>query len=796
MQKNLCGPLAVIAILISGVQLCAMSNLKALQKELWDAIGSDNAEKVEQILKSGSSYPMLQGIYDKYGRTPFVKAVDEAHYWAARKMLDKAYNTLKISSKACLVSFTQYEHQPYTTNLGVLDALEQRIPSIVTIRLLRRQLVNWGYLQNMLRSKQWTLFFNASNDLAIIIPAPVESAEELHKQYGFRNSRLIDINNIETEFTNLPGAYDVTTLILHLGDLIDLSNEQYPTRWLLIGHGLTDLEIANIPLKLMKQFLKLLSDLQSEFLFISTCYAFGPNMLVIQNQINELIDELTKQKKKGFYAIAIKATSDVKTYGNIANLNLFFTRLNKYLEGNDFPWDMEKSHHVLPTLKKDLEKVSLKDIFSVIGEDPAILPSIRFPYKRDFFRPIKLESTEVVTISKLVESRVSQSLKNIRPEIMINIKPNTDYIQILPSNLTDCVFNIEGLNIPKFISKMAGPSFHCIKRVNYTSSVTEPEKALIDFCQEAFIHVFVGQMGLEWGSTPKCWIIRELQFKIAHKPVSFFNVTIYVEPTLSEDKTSLLVRLLYKEDQRSTIYKLYSIKADIAGKNVGSATPQLKLDRLLSAQESVKILSDCIIKTIPSEQALMEATGGHETMYSLLETVSSCLGVDIALLIPADKITPELIKTIEDANRVETLLDKYLSRHGRQDEVVNDLLKQTVIDNEYERLKAIFAGSIRYYLATQLANRSIRFAIDLDNYDIMKKILDDGWLDYPKILAPLLEYAVKSDRRPAVSEILNYFTQHFKENIKDLNIKDLVEWAKQNNRQWFIQLLTELKFII
>ena len=128
------------------------------------------------------------------------------------------------------------------------------------------------------------------------------------------------------------------------------------------------------------------------------------------------------------------------------------------------------------------------------------LPSVRVPGTNTFFRAADLGHMEIITWSKLCSLRFETSsrlvqlnarlkfleqskgldekqrtdeIKHIRDElsqltqkteIVIDINPKIEYIQIFPINLVDCAFIIKG-SLPKFVSKIPGAAHHLIGKI-------------------------------------------------------------------------------------------------------------------------------------------------------------------------------------------------------------------------------------------------------------------------------------------------------------------------------------------
>ena len=94
--------------------------------------------------------------------------------------------------------------------------------------------------------------------------------------------------------------------------------------------------------------------------------------------------------------------------------------------------------------------------------------------------------------------------------INIPIKAGTHYIQILPRDLLDCTFTIQGQELPKFISKLPGKAEHFIGKITYTSKEADCKRALDNFIKNGFIDA----LGKEKALTPKCWFIKALDLVV------------------------------------------------------------------------------------------------------------------------------------------------------------------------------------------------------------------------------------------------------------------------------------------
>lgn len=341
-----------------------------------------------------------------------------------------------------LNAYLSVEHFDYNDAMTtqVRDCLFQDIPIICSAALLNRLLTISDRTlriasRAILSTNLWTVFINKEKDIAIIVPRTnpdsAESMRQLKKNFGLN---LFGLNPIKPE--NVASLFsqqeykEKPVIIEHIRDIFDTSMSK---RFYLSGHGGLGQSIAAISLikkektsSHFEQFLKLLSEINTQFIYINTCFSGGLNLDTMQQQIQEMIETTLKEtyfteKKSPSYAIAIQATTDAPTSGSVIALKEFFVRLNVFLLNPHWYLGKSKAKETM-TITKVVEP--LYHPYPHISS----LPAIRFPGQTSFFRTIDLDKMTIITwhaVQKMLLEEILSPvllLKSLAPEIKTTLK--------------------------------------------------------------------------------------------------------------------------------------------------------------------------------------------------------------------------------------------------------------------------------------------------------------------------------------------------------------------------------------
>ncbi len=555
---------------------------------------------------------------------------------------DLVPSSLTRPPKCCYLSFEQKDVDQ-AVEAGLMVALLDKVLAIVTPQMLVGTMRDSSSLKEYCNSGKFTVLASGPTDLVVIIPEslnemgifisdsekqkkePCVDITPIYSKYGLKNLHLISPLFLASAFDN---AQIKTTdeLVKNLELVINATSEDRPSRFYLCGHGIYAVGfyhpapgiIAAISSPDIKNFFTTLSTLGAEFLFINSCYSAGTNLLALQNAIRE-ID----------YPVVLKVTSGIVSAGTI-NSNAMFTKLDEFLKNDSF-WALEFA------ADKDKRRPAIADVIAASGPQyPVSLPSIRLPGKFNFFRAIDRGEMEIITTSKIIEKGVSKTLELVAQsknsdkaiadeakqklrqplEIEFQIKPDVQYVQIFPTDLTDFKFVIQGSTLPKFISKQPGTGQHFIGEITYNSNEKDETSARTEFIDNGFVKIF----GIQFyaADSSKCWFIKSAQLSAAGKRTIIKKLVILV-PEYP------YVNYAYINENNEFILSKYGEKTES------------KVDK--EAFEST--IKSWFNATKASQETLNEATGGVEITSEEKEKLSKGQSTNFRLINPQYQRTPD-----------------------------------------------------------------------------------------------------------------------------------------------------------
>lgn len=318
----------------------------------------------------------------------------------------------------------------------------------------------------MLTSGLWSVFQNKDQDIVIIVPQKEAAVAGWLNHYRLNNLELVQQHDIAKIFScpdfnkkpvNLKNLVTIFPLKVKKQSAQTQESPEISFRWYMAGHGGLDNTIASIPVNTcssgsmigklnltdLQFFLWFLSAINTEFIYISSCYAGGLTTDTMQRQINDAIqatwgqdllhehlaishkklactDNYSTQELDHFlltaplanndfsmshppYPIVMQATTDEMTLvGGTENLSEFFNMLDKYLKYCKSPCKTS-----MPTPVSVSEAVQqLYKAYPHISR----LPSIRLQGVNSFFRAIPVDDMNIVTQHALATSKAGNSL--------------------------------------------------------------------------------------------------------------------------------------------------------------------------------------------------------------------------------------------------------------------------------------------------------------------------------------------------------------------------------------------------
>ncbi len=575
----------------------------------------------------------------------------------AQKIVTLLFQKMTIQEKSCFLTFEQYD-----LNFAITKALHRsllmKIISITPPHMLNKLFDHDPLLREYCKTGKITLLASqlkltnsiipqliivipqSLDELGIKIPEsekkknePIVDLSLVENKYGLKNVNLVNPQYAADLITTAESIdeYELKKIIENFTNIINSNVPSHLTRFYLIGHGRPGL-IAQIPVSQIENFLWGLSEIHAEFLYISSCYAAGINLLTIQSSLTSIITKQIAEKEKtkkipGIdYAITIKASSDIATSG-IGNIKAMFMKLDQFLQKPVWALDFG------PGVKKP--RITISSVIAAIGfQSTYALPSIRFPGKTQFFRPIKMPFTEIITESRLIEAGVEKTLaliaesksanKTVADEakkklessldIKIHIMADIRNIQVLPMDLTDFTFLINGeFGAPVFISKLTGKGQHYVNKIVFEAGNTNID----DLIYDSFFKIAQGQRVYK---TDRCWFIREVD--LAGKDAKIFK--------------KLAIKLYSKSEGAGALDYAY-----INEKGEYIIFPQeIPADK----QNFETTVRKWFKETIPSQETLTEATGGIEVTATEKARLEKEKGGEQALKL----IEPRFARTPED----------------------------------------------------------------------------------------------------------------------------------------------------
>jgi ankyrin repeat protein len=546
---------------------------------------------------------------NKYGLSALLLAQCEKHKQVINKFFKNKRFFGSISrppfKKSCYLTLTINDHNNAIIK-NFISSLFGRSIAVVSSYILKEGLCTFApHTLHLFASGDWTLFLNKSRTLGVVVPYRIIK-DGLYNNYGFKGLKRIKQENVVEELFNLTISSKITsdTLIDDFRRIIDTTNENHPTCFILDGHGFTNYCIADITLTSFGKFLRVLKDIEAEFLLINTCFAGGKNLLFIQKNINELVKQqsLTEKNRGNKFLnnlyIVITCTNEATSNG-FPNLHILFNQLTPFFKNREFiKQKYDKQPQATPEQEFD---ATFTDIIksSVLTGNASSIASARMPGEHSFFRALNLGGMKIITYEEL------QSLKNLRSNLLeITIEPNVKYVQIYPCDAADFTFVVEGQEMPAFISKIPGRGSHFLGKIIYTSSEQDIEQAIRNCIKKGFLQLIEENAKINANT---CWFINELILKIGQRTIILNKLIIFAGPDT--------YKWIYKLDGH-----IYHYHAEhLASQNTNK--PFITHEKFVEIDESTFRwkMRDYADNSFASDEALIEATGGNEDRLTAID---------------------------------------------------------------------------------------------------------------------------------------------------------------------------------
>ncbi len=387
---------------------------------------------------------------------------DLMHFLLTSMSYNEDFVLKETRHKNCLVSCTlPHEDTQHTVAQTVLSALLfGKVNVICTAKLFEQMLDYIPYIKNLLLTRQWQLLqsSNESHNLCLIVPEQttlttdvktiheqqkLAITEHIQKKYGFLGLDYIEPASLDAWrrqiFTHLSVAQP-EQVVREFRAMVDEHSSERPTRFILIGHGYTNL-IAQLTPATFQYFLDKLGELGVEFVHINSCFTGGSNLLLLQKNIQmavaqhkkvELFNlgkpEAPRQPSMSYTTVpskhfdgylSIQATSDILlTTGHFYfNIGQFFNTMNESFERHRGILDAQDITAIFKALQRPISyqaasKLLGHQIMNTITRpaESSGLTSVRFPGTNTFFRAADLGEMEIITWLSLQRKRIQKAL--------------------------------------------------------------------------------------------------------------------------------------------------------------------------------------------------------------------------------------------------------------------------------------------------------------------------------------------------------------------------------------------------
>jgi len=482
-------------------------------------------------------------------------------------------------------------------------------------------------ISNLKNNNEWTIFTDNSERIFVLLPfghTESSDAQKLLAKFGLINLKYVAPGNIISMIRSekIESAWFVEQF-----DQLFIKNQQehvVPRKhFFVMGHGQTNDLIAGLsirPTKLTEfgRFLRTIESINTELIYVVSCYASGPNIITLQN-------ELIGQAKKLFQhssiscMVIVQATTDEITAGQfIDNIRTFFLNVNRYF--------IEQSRKDVPIKNR----ITLANVISPLyAVSPLVinLPSVRLPGSNSFFRPIMVDKIKTITfldIKRLLTQAIFQK-RFARPgfsvgekDILIgaDIKYVLVYPAVVPTNIL-----VSSLLVPKFISKIPGKACHIIDSLTFEGTVSR------EFENQQIGNLFWYPFGSDkleiegaeegskitvetytYGESEKAWFIKTVIYYKDGKEFKLQDVIIVKYGHMPTSRPERRGELMFKKNGQ--YYQCFE------GQNYEQA---------IDEQQYWTQVANILKNSMPDKNALYEATGGGQDLSSINEAIAQLL---------------------------------------------------------------------------------------------------------------------------------------------------------------------------
>lgn len=569
--------------------------------------------------------------------------------------------------------------------------------------------------KNILDKNVWQCYMDDEHNIAVLIPRSLHSTP---KQLGL-DKCAINLMQPDT----LDGI--IEKLSIHTPHQCNFSIFKnlfqksshitfIPKRIYAIGHGKEKLSndthstIASMRISECADFLSFLGNIDTQILYLVSCYSSGKNALKLMNQAS--LDSVR-------YPIIFQSTAGTETSTPLNSptpLLSTLKALGKYAKSrNHFdrqPWRL---------------KTALNIIFTSCPE-ACNIPSIRMPYGP--FRTLEINDTYIIN------DCILGHYKTMGQKINHKIPQHTKFILLCASNLLNSSIELTGPTCPQILSKIPGNSSHII------GSIYAPDVNFETFITQGFIYFRPSCSIISEGSgvTKQAWFIERLitQNEIYH------GLIIYKSG--SEKAKGFLV--MYESDHHHYIGTIpptdYLVCPDKSSCLFRfDVNAQLSSSSEISADEYYMLAASIHEHTAATDQSLMHASPFTQNMDSTQQAFNQFI-----------------------ANRKLQISDLY--NHATITAAKKVILNET--DNYVvQHLATCYLKQVHHHLEPQ---STCTLASELIEYNYPDQIsIGLQLLAHTNIMPPISEHLETTLKKQAFYVLTEGYPQHHKSLLKFLN---------------------------
>lgn len=311
------------------------------------------------------------------------------------------------------------EHADFVMAQGFYRAIKQKSAVLVSTPVLQHPRADIKKIQN----KDWHVYQDKTNYFVLCIPAHEQRGLS---ELGFDQTMwdIIPLDKLEATLLDSKNKEKIIdpSWLEQFKKLWDLNNKT-AKQIFIIGHGLTKTLIAGMPHDIFNQFLNILDNIHTRFLWITTCYAAGVNLLEMQQLMKSSFTTPS-------FITIVESIGEIFVEAlEIFNIQAAGKKLTAFFDQQNPPFYLGKTI-TIPTKEIKPQKITLIDVIKALYglELPPVtnLPDVYIP-GAGFFRAVDVDNELIITQLALKRFRIS-------PKIAAQIKQQGTFSQEYVTN--------------------------------------------------------------------------------------------------------------------------------------------------------------------------------------------------------------------------------------------------------------------------------------------------------------------------------------------------------------------------